>query len=208
MASDHDAAIRQLIDQHADGRVPDDRFEQEIRTLVTAAGPGYLYGGESFDSERAMLVRFLDDFRAAEQFGSEVLALWVGVTKDPALRGGLHVISAREGAHAALLARRLEALGAACTADLSPQLKSAARERLASAEVPDIDKLRDFVVRYPDIETGLKPIRDIIAQIDDDLETRALLGAILDDEQATLRWMLGTFRQLSGAGDSESSPGS
>jgi DNA-binding ferritin-like protein len=93
-----------------------------------------------------------------------------------------------------LLARRLEALGGSCTAELSPELKNAARERLASIEVSDVDKLRDFVVRYPDIDAGVKPIRDVIVQIDDDLETKALLTTILEDEVATLRWMLAMFR--------------
>jgi len=175
--------------------VHDNRFEQQGRTLVSAVTSEYSYNGEIFETERALVVRFLDDFRAAERFGSEVLVLWVGVTQDPVVRGGLHTICGRERSHAALLAQRLEALGGACTAELSPQLMNAARERLASIEVSDVDKLRDFVVRYPDIEAGVKPIRDVIAQIDDDLETKAMLTTILEDEVATLRWMLATFRR-------------
>lgn len=195
MATDHDDAIRDLVERHGDGRVSDDRFEQQIRTFVSAVTPQYSYNGETFETERALVLRFLDDFRAAERFGSEVLALWVGVAQDPVVRGGLHTICGRERSHAALLAQRLEALGGSCTAELSPELKNAARERLASIEVSDVDKLRDLVVRYPDIEAGVKPIRDVIVQIDDDLETRALLTTILEDEVATLRWMLATFRR-------------
>jgi hypothetical protein len=201
MATDHDDAILYLVDRHGEGRVSDDRFEQPIRTLVSSATSQYSYNGEVFENERALLLRFLDDFSAAERFGSEVLALWVGVAQDPAVRGGLHTICGRERSHAALLAQRLEALGGSCTAELSPQLRNAARERLASIEVSDAEKLRDLVVRYPDVEAGVKPIRDVIAQIDDDVETKALLTTILEDEVATLRWMLAAFRLCSSPQD-------
>jgi hypothetical protein len=163
--------------------------------------PPYLYNGETFETEHELVVRFLDDLRAAEGFGAEVLALWAGVAREPSVRGGLQTICARERAHAELLARRLETLGGSCTADLSDGLKVAARERFASPEISDVEKLRDFVVRHPDVEAGVKPIRDVISQLADDLETKALLATILDDEIASMRWMLGTFKALSAARD-------
>jgi hypothetical protein len=159
----------------------------------------YLYNGETFETERELVVRFLDDLRAAEGFGAEVLALWGRVAREPSIRGGLQKICSRERSHAELLAQRLEALGGTCTADLSEGLKVAARERFAAPEIPDVEKLRDVVMRYPDVEAGVKPIRDVISQLADDLETKALLATILDDEIASMRWMLGTFKALSPA---------
>jgi hypothetical protein len=161
--------------------------------------PRYLYNGETFETEQELVVRFLDDLRAAEDFGAEVLALWARVAREPSVRGGLQTICARERSHAELLARRLETLGGPRTADLGHGLKVAARERFASPEIPDVEKLRDFVARYPDVDAGVKPIRDVISQLVDDLETKALLATILDDEAASTRWMLATFKALSAA---------
>jgi len=155
----------------------------------------------TFPGERELVVRFLDDLRAAESFGGEVLALWADAARDPRVRGGLRMICARERSHGELLARRLEELGSAPAAELGTDLKQAASERLASKEIPDLEKLRDFVARYPDIDAAVKPIRDVIAQIEDDLETKALLATIVDDEIATVRWMTATFKKLAAAGD-------
>ena len=38
----------------------------------------------------------------------------------------------------------------------------------------------------------MAPIRQVIGQIEDDLETRSLLEGILEDELATIRWLHAT----------------
>jgi hypothetical protein len=158
----------------------------------------YAYGGATFASEREMLVRFLDDFRAAERFGAVVLELWARVASDPVVRGGLRTICAREQSHAELLERRLRELGGECRAELDQDLQEAARARLASPTIADVDKLGEMIGRHADIESTVRPIRNVLAQIDHDRETRALVGTILDDEIATLRWLKATHRSLTG----------
>jgi hypothetical protein len=180
--------------------VTDDRGELGVYDPEGGAKE-YRYDGTTFASERQFVARFLDDLRAAESFGAEVVALWAAVASDPEVRGGLRAIYARERSHGEILARRIEELGGTCAAELGAGLKQAASAHLASVAVPDIEKLRDFVARYPDMNAAVKPIRDVILQIENDLETRALLGAIADDEIATQRWMATAFKRLAASSE-------
>jgi hypothetical protein len=205
-----DFEVRQLLKAYRKGLISDALFEEQMRELgadgagASAAAPPpekvYRYNNETFASERAMVVRFLDDFRAAEAFGGEVLQRWVDVARDPLVRGGLRTICARERAHGQLLAARLRELGGECRADLPPAAKEQAQARLAASDVSDLEKLRDVVARYPDADAGVKPIREVIAQIEDDVETKTLLATILEDEIATLRWTIATCAALTAGG--------
>ena len=171
--------------------------ERDLDEKAPAQEPKiFVYDGETFTSERQMVTRFLDDFRAAESFGATVLAEWVDVARDPVVRGGLRAVCAREQRHSELLAERLLELGGQCSADLSRGLKEAARGALAAREVSDLEKLQTLVARYADVDTAVRPIRNVIRQIEDDLETKALLRAILDEEIATLRWIATTCETL------------
>ena len=160
----------------------------------------YRYDGDTFPTEREMLVRFLDDFRAAESFGATVLGLWADVARDPVILGWLQTIGAREQRHADLLAARLHTLGVECRAEIGRDLRDAARARLASTKVSDLDKLDEVMARCADVDMAVRPIRDVLAQIEDDRETRELLRAILEEEIATLRWMGTARRTLHGRG--------
>jgi len=168
----------------------------------------YTYHGSIFSSERALVVRFLDDLRAAESFGAEVLALWAAATSDAVVSEGLRTVCSRERSHGELLAGRLQEIGGVPTAELSFYLRRATSENLASAEILDLEKVRDFITRYPDSDLMAKPIRDVIDQIEEDLETKALLSAIADDEVATHRWMSETFERLAAPSEPASTSGS
>ncbi len=156
----------------------------------------YSYRGELLTTERHLVTRFLDDFRAAESAGATVLSGWAAVARDPSVRGGLRVLCARETRHGELLAQRLHELGAACHATLGPDLTDAAGTRLGSPRISDLEKLQELLVRHADVDMMLHPIRDVIVQIDEDQETRALLSAILEEEIVTLRWISATSRRL------------
>jgi ferritin-like protein len=201
--------VQRLLKAYRKGLISDESVDDQMSELASEDGPvgaaaptakAYIYNGTTFATEREMVARFLDDFRAAESFGGEVLALWADAAREPIVRGGLRNICARERNHGQLLAERLQELGAECRADLSTHLKEAARARLASTAVSDLEKLEDFVARCPNIEAAVRPIREVVAQIEDDLETKALLNTILDDEIATLRWMAATCEELAAAG--------
>jgi hypothetical protein len=191
--------LRQLLKAYRRGLISDDVFEEQLRDIQGngAAGNGqapaparepYRVRDRTFATERDMILHFLDEFRAGETFGGEVFALWYSVARDARVRGGLQVVREREAMHGKLLAARIAALGGRCHAALPEKFQTAARARLGSAEVSDADKIADFVRRLPDAEAAVKPIRAVIAQIEHDSETQALLENVLEDELATVHW--------------------
>jgi len=192
--------LRQLLKAYRRGLISDDVFEEQLREIrldgasPTAPGKDYRVRERTFATEREMLLHFLDEFRAGETFGGEVFGLWSAVAVDPCVRGGIEVVREREAMHGRLLGARITALGGQCRASLPEKFQLAARARLGSREVSDADKIADFVRRLPDVEAAVAPIRQVIAQIEEDRETRALLENIIEDESATVRWFHGLAR--------------
>jgi len=195
--------LRQLLRAYRRGLISDEVLAEQLHEIGLdggapsggapndlAAEPAKTYRvrERSFATERDMILHFLDEFRAGETFGGEVFALWYSVCRDPRIRGGLQVVREREAMHGRLLAARIATLGGRSQAALPEKFQTAARARLGSAEISDADKLADFVRRLPDAETAVAPIRAVIAQIDQDGESRALLENVLEDELATVRW--------------------
>jgi len=190
--------LRQLLKAYRRGLISDEVFEEQLHEIQhdgpsrnstpAVAAKTYCVRERTFSTERDMLLHFLDEFRAGETFGGEVFALWYSVAADPCVRGGIQVVREREAMHGRLLAARIAALGGQCRAALPEKFQAAARARLASREISDADKIADFVRRLPDVERAIAPIRAVIAQIEDDLESRALLENVMEDEIATVRW--------------------
>ena len=151
----------------------------------------FRYGGLVFDSERELAVRFIDDIRAAEAAGVEVLDAWISVCAFEGLRGGLRVIAEREAGHATLLAGRLQDLGAPRDAALPGNIRAAALSRFGSPEVSDREKLAILITRYPTDGSVTGSIDTVCAQLHDDVETRELLRMIADGDRATVTWLRG-----------------
>lgn len=201
--TDKQFELRQLLKAYRKGLISDEMFEEQMReiqvgetgtTAAPTAAPTRTYHlrDKTFSSERDLLVHFLDEFRAGETFGGAVFSLWAEVTGDPCIRGGVRAVCEREAMHGRVLAERLGEIGAQPRASLPEGFREAARNRLGSPEVSDRDKISDFLQQIPDAEAAVAPIRQVIAQIDDDLETRSLLEGILEDELATIRWLHAT----------------
>lgn len=200
--------LRQLLKAYRRGLISDELFEEQLHEIggaTHANGNGaappapakvFAVRDRTFATEREMVLHFLDEFRAGETFGGEVFALWYAVSPDPRVRGGLQVVREREAMHGKLLGARIVALGGKCQASLPEKFQTAARARLGSPTVSDADKLADFVRRLPDVEAAVAPIRAVIAQIEEDRESRALLENILEDEAATVRWFHATAAAL------------
>lgn len=200
--------LRQLLKAYRKGLISDEIFEDQMREIQLgegAAAPSaappppaktYHVRDKTFSSERDMLVHFVDQFRAGEAFGGVVFSLWTNVAQDPAIRGGVRAVCEREAMHGRVLAARLSEIGAQPTATLPESFREAARQRLGSADVSDADKVADFLKQIPDAEAAVAPIREVIAQIEDDIETCALLACILEDELATIRWFQETGKAL------------
>ena len=180
-----------------------------MRTIVTPfSGPSvetvnlareprvYTYAGGVLASERELVLCFLDDLRAAESAGADVLERWAAVSRDPLVRGGLRVLAAREARHGKVLARRLQALGGESRATLSPALQEAALAWVGSPMRGDLEKLRGLLLHHADIDTMLRPQRLVVAQLIEDHETVALLRGILDEDVVTLEWLARTARRL------------
>jgi hypothetical protein len=200
--------VRQLLKAYRKGLISDELFAEQMREIETGTpmdGPGnapakvYRLRKRTFTSERDLLLRFLDEFRAGETFGGETFALWCENTCNATLRGGLRVVAQREATHGRLLETRLAELGGRCEVTLPETFREAARARLSARDVSDLDKLRDLTRRLPDVEAAVQPIRDVIAQIEEDCETRTLLELLIDEETSTLRWLHAMEKCLSEA---------
>jgi hypothetical protein len=195
---------RQLLRAYRRGLISDELFEEQMREIGTNGRSHasavekrpYRIGRHSYATERAMLVRFLDDFRAAETFGGVVLSSWVDVARDRELRGGLRVVCEREAMHGRLLGARLAEIGGRPEKTLPDGAREAARARFGAREISDADKIREVVHRLTDVDSALAPIREVMDQITEDRETRNLLASILEDEAATVRWFHATAERL------------
>lgn len=216
-ATERQLELRRLLRAYRRGLIDEEVFAEQLREIgfgnggapgeapAPPAGRLYRVKDRTFASEREMLLHFLDEFRAGETFGGVVLSLWLEVTRDPVLRGGLRVACEREAMHGRLLAARLTELGGRAQATLPEPVREAARARLGARDVSDRDKLAEFLARLPDAEAAVVPIREIIAQIEEDCETRALLEAIVADELATVGWLHEQAARL-GIGATASAP--
>ncbi len=113
------------------------------------------------------------------------------------MKGGLRTIHQRETFHAKLLEARLRALGG------SPQcaVPAARREKeftfYTSLEKSDEEKLQKAVGWIKDPAKALKPLTDVIDQIEDDQQSKQMLRTIIDDELGTIKWLQETRALLS-----------
>jgi bacterioferritin (cytochrome b1) len=142
------------------------------------------------------VIEYLDQFRANEALGEAALGAWVEVCQDDCLRGGLRTIQMREGMHAHLLAERVKELGGSPKAEIPEAIHNAAMAQSASTGKSDAEKLVAFMTQFPDCDTALKPIVDMVKRLDDDPETQSLLRTICQDERSTLEFLSEACAQL------------
>jgi hypothetical protein len=136
-----------------------------------------------------LIARFLDDLRAAEAVGAEVVGAWLAVCTQDGLRGGLRVIGEREAGHAELLAGRLRELSLPCTAEVAAPVRAAALARFGSGTVSDTEKLALLLARYPDDASASRPIHAVMEDFGVDPETYELLRLVADGEAASIAWL-------------------
>jgi hypothetical protein len=137
-------------------------------------------------SERSQVLALLDELHATESAGAAAMTRWLEVAVDPTLRGGLRVIAGRDGAHGILAYERLRALGG--TPERTPSPARAELLRLVEApDVPDATKLHAMVARLPS-DRGDR-VHEAAVRIVEDLETRALVETMCDDDRVSLAWL-------------------
>jgi hypothetical protein len=166
----------------------------EMNTMA-ASQKIYAYKGETFGSEREMVMHLLDDYRCVEGFAAQYLGAWKAISQEACVTGGLRTVCGREQLHADLLEARLRELGGTPQCEV-PQERLAEMAYYGSEDHSDIEKLGKIASRVQDPEKVLQFLRQAIEQIEDDRDTRELLATILDDERSTIQWVLASWEAL------------
>jgi len=162
----------------------------------------YIYGGyqgKSDPTERERVLHLLDAYRCSEGFAAEYLLAWMKASRHEGLRGGLSTIQGREASHARVLKERLIALGGVAEATVAPERRERDLPFFASTERSDLDKLKVIAALFSEPEEFLSPIAGMIDQIQEDQQSKELLRTILDDERASIRWLVEMYERLRAA---------
>ena len=154
------------------------------------------YRGPENPSERERIVHLLDVYQSTEGFVAQYLGKWIDVSPNEAVKGGLRTVQAREAAHARLMKARLKALGETARAEVSEERRANEVPFFASPERGDLEKLEVLSNLFGSPEAFIKPVTDLVEQIDHDPQTRELLRTIADDELASIHWIQGMYQTL------------
>jgi hypothetical protein len=193
-----DFEVRQLLKAYRKGLISDELFAEQMRELENGQR-SYTYNGQSHATEREMIMHLLDEFRCAENFAAEYLNRWIAVSDLECVKGGLRVIQQREAYHAQILEARLRELGGIPQCTVPAERREKELAFYASTDLKDIDKLRSIAARVKDPAAVLKPITDVIAQIEEDQQSKELLRSLVDDEMSSIKWLLEACQTLSEA---------
>jgi bacterioferritin (cytochrome b1) len=193
-----DFEARQLLKAYRKGLISDELFEEQMKELKNGK-PAYTYNGQSHATEREMVMHLLDEFRCGENFAAEYLNRWIEASDLDCVKGGLRVVQQREAYHAQLLEARLRELGGIPQCTVSTERREKELPFYASTEMTDVQKLQSIAARLKDPVAVLKPITDVIDQIQEDQQSKELLGQLVADEMSSVKWLLGACETLSAA---------
>jgi len=192
-----DFEVRQLLKAYRKGLISDELFAEQMKDLNGARR--YAYNGTSHVTESEMIMHLLDEFRCGENFASEYLNRWIAVSDQECVRGGLRTVQQRETFHAQLLEARLRELGGVPQCTVPVERREKELQFYASAEKKDLEKLQSIAARIKDPAQVLKPITDVIDQIQNDQQSKELLRTLIDDEMSSIKWLLQACQTLSAA---------
>jgi len=192
-----DFEVRQLLKAYRKGLISDELFAEQMKDLNGARR--YAYNGTTHATESEMIMHLLDEFRCGENFASEYLNRWIAVSDQECVRGGLRTVQQRETFHAQLLEARLRELGGVPQCTVPVERREKELQFYASAEKKDLEKLQSIAARIKDPAQVLKPITDVIDQIQEDQQSKELLRTLIDDEMSSIKWLLQACQTLSAA---------
>jgi len=192
-----DFEVRQLLKAYRKGLISDELFAEQMKDLNGARR--YAYNGTSHATESEMVMHLLDEFRCGENFASEYLNRWIAVSDQECVKGGLRTVQQRETFHAQLLEARLRELGGVPQCTVPVERREKELQFYASAEKKDSEKLQSIAARIKDPAQALKPLTDVIDQIQDDQQSKELLRTLIDDEMSSIKWLLQACQTLSAA---------
>jgi len=193
-----DFEARQLLKAYRKGLISDELFEEQMKEVKNGK-PGFTYNGQSHATEREMVMHLLDEFRCGENFAAEYLNRWIEASDLDCVKGGLRVVQHREAYHAQLLEARLRELGGIPQCTVPAERREKELPFYASTEMTDVQKLQSIAERVKDPVAVLKPITDVIDQIQEDQQSKELLGQLVADEMSSVKWLLGACETLSAA---------
>ena len=192
-----DFEVRQLLKAYRKGLISDELFAEQMKDLNGARR--YAYNGTTHTTESEMIMHLLDEFRCGENFASEYLNRWIAVSDQECVKGGLRTVQQRETFHAQLLEARLRELGGVPQCTVPVERREKELQFYASAEKKDLEKLQSIAARIKDPAQVLKPITDVIDQIQNDQQSKELLRTLIDDEMSSIKWLLQACQTLSAA---------
>lgn len=193
-----DFEARQLLKAYRKGLISDALFEEQMREVGNENDRGsYTYNGQTYATEREMIMHLLDEFRCGENFAAEYLAKWVDVSDEECVKGGLRVVQHREAYHAQILEARLRELGGVPECSVPQERRDKEVPFYSSTETKDAQKLMSIASRIGgDPAVVLKPLTDAIAQIQEDQHSKELLRSLVDDEMSSVKWLMGACQTL------------
>ncbi|HKA53421.1 MAG TPA: hypothetical protein VKJ47_07135 [Candidatus Binatia bacterium] len=193
-----DFEARQLLKAYRKGLISDELFEEQMKELSGGQNGqlGYTYNGQNHASEREMIMHLLDEFRCGENFASEYLNRWIEVSDQDCVKGGLRVVQHREAYHAQILEARLRELGGIPQCTVPQERREKELTFYSSSEKKDAQKLLSIAERLSDPAAALKPITDVIAQIQEDQHSKELLRSLVDDEMSSIKWLMEACKTL------------
>jgi hypothetical protein len=196
-----DFEFKQILRAYRNGIIDEATFDKEMAKLEGGAnaasgnGGGFRMMGKSYPSERAAIMSFLENTAAGEAGGAEAFTKWAAVCKTDCIRSGLRMVSEREAYHARQLAQRLHDMGGECQASMGEEGRKFV-DFVSDPNRSDVDKLGYLSKAFGDPDSIFKPVREFIASIKDDLESREMLRLFVEDECSTLTWLADCCKAL------------
>jgi hypothetical protein len=197
--------FKQLMRAFRAGIIDEATFEKELADIERGAngngngGRGFEALGKTYANEREAVIALLDRFRAGETSGQAAFAGWDKQVSTECIRSGVRMICEREGYHARIFERRLADMGAECKAGLT-DFGRKLTEKLSDPKVSDNDKLLYITSLAPDVDAFWKPVLEVVDHIQDDQESKELLGLYIQDEKSSGKWLMHACEALNGSG--------
>ncbi len=196
-----DFEFRQLLRAYRGGIINEAAFERELAQLEQISPPphnggGFYAMGKSYPSEKAAIMNFLEGAAAGEAGGAEAFSRWAEVCKTDCIRSGLRMVAEREAYHSRQLGQRLRELGGECKGEMGEEGRKFV-EFMSNPANPDLEKLGYLNRNFGSADQIFKPVREFIASIREDLQTREMLRLFVEDECSTLNWLCEACAALS-----------
>lgn len=197
-----DFEFKQLLRAYRSGIISEGAFETEMKQLENGAhsngngGGSFKAFGQSYPSERAAVISFLERASAAETNGGDTVRAWLSVCKTECIRGGLNMVAERETYHGRAFERRLNELGGKMAERDTPDFRKQL-DYLRNPAIADFEKLKRGVVRFPNPEETIRPLFEFAEQLKEDYQTKEMIRLFAEDELSTLKWQKAIYETLS-----------